>query len=97
MGVHRHLSSRLLQYRRGSTSAAFGGKNSEGTIEGIFSSFHESPPFPERFADIKKELWTENLIESWREVLRELEGVTGDVIAHGSQVRCVVVFTGSPF
>ena len=78
----------VSQFKRASAKAAFASnQKSEGTIEEIFSSFHETPPFPERFAYLKKELWTEGLVESWREVLKELEGVTANVIARGSKVR----------
>lgn len=61
-------------------------QSKEGTIEEIFSSFHTSPPFPARFADLKKLIWTEGMVESWRQVLEELEQVTGRVISQGSQV-----------
>ncbi|EKM53735.1 uncharacterized protein PHACADRAFT_176135 [Phanerochaete carnosa HHB-10118-sp] len=84
--LRRHLASKASHHRRAaSTGAALQNKNSEGTIEEIFSSFHESPPFPERFAHLKQQLWTDGLVESWREVLKELEDATGNVIARGSQ------------
>lgn len=67
---------------------------SHGTIEEIFSSFHNSPPFPARFADLKRQIWTDGMIESWRQVLKELEEVTSRVIAQGNQVSpCVPLCT----
>lgn len=57
----------------------------EGTIEDIYSSFHTSPPFDARFADLKKEIWKEGMVESWRQVLRDLEKATGRVIEDGGQ------------
>ncbi|GJE99090.1 DUF1479 domain-containing protein [Phanerochaete sordida] len=74
-----------LARTRNTSTSAVPNKNSEGTIEEIFSSFHESPPFPDRFAHLKQELWTEGLVESWREVLKALEDATANVIARGSQ------------
>lgn len=55
-----------------------------GTIEDIFSSFHDRPPFPERFADLKRSMWNDQLVESWREVIGELEHVTERVGQLGS-------------
>lgn len=55
-----------------------------GTIEDIFSSFHDRPPFPERFADLKRSMWNDQLVESWREVIGELEHVAERVGQLGS-------------
>ncbi|KIP10961.1 hypothetical protein PHLGIDRAFT_47251, partial [Phlebiopsis gigantea 11061_1 CR5-6] len=57
----------------------------EGTIEDIFSSFHIAPPFDPRFAELKKDIWKEDMVESWRQVLNDLENVTSSVIEQGSQ------------
>lgn len=63
----------------------------EGTIEDIFSSFTKpAPPLPPRFSDLKKEIAgkdPERLVESWRDVLQELEAVTEAVAAKGGGVR----------
>ena len=59
----------------------------EGTIEDIFTSFTKpAPPLPERFAALKKELFHDGLVESWREVLATLEGTTEEVAAKGTRV-----------
>lgn len=63
----------------------------EGTIEDIFTSFHTSPPFPARFSDLKREIWTDGLVESWRQVLKELEVATSNVIAQGSKVSLLSI------
>lgn len=63
----------------------------EGTIEDIFTSFTKpAPPLPPRFSDLKKEIAGEDperLVESWRDVLQELETVTKAVAAKGGDVR----------
>ncbi|PPQ85221.1 hypothetical protein CVT26_003959, partial [Gymnopilus dilepis] len=48
----------------------------EGSIADIFTSLtgEAAPTLPERFAELKKALWKEEMKESWREVLGELEG-----------------------
>ncbi len=60
----------------------------EGTIQDLFTALtHEGPPLPQRFSDLKKELFTEQLVESWRDVLKELETITEEVAAKGTDVR----------
>jgi hypothetical protein len=60
----------------------------EGDISAVFSSLSSEQPFewPARFADLKKELWKDALVESWREVLAELEGATQEIEARGNEV-----------
>ncbi|GJE98153.1 DUF1479-domain-containing protein [Phanerochaete sordida] len=70
---------------RNTSASAIQDAHIDGTVEEIFSSFHESPPFSERFAHLKQELWTEGLVESWRDVLKALEDATASVIARGSE------------
>jgi hypothetical protein len=81
----RSIKAALPRNIRSLTTGAM--QRSEGTIEDIFTSFHTAPPFPPRFADLKKDIWSDQLIESWREILAQLEEVTGRVIAQGSQVN----------
>lgn len=61
----------------------------EGSIAGVFSSLSGelSQPLPARFSDLKKELFTDALVESWREVLEELEDAVEKVATKGSEVR----------
>lgn len=59
----------------------------EGTIEDIFTAFtNAAPPLPQRFSELKKNLFTEQLIESWREVLDELAVTTKEVAEKGAAV-----------
>lgn len=58
-----------------------------GTIEDIFSSsLSETPALPQRFSDLKKSLYRENLVASWNEVLEELKVVTDEVASLGQEV-----------
>jgi DNA mismatch repair protein MutH len=41
---------------------------------------------PTRFSDLKKDIWKEALMQSWREVLDELEGSIEKVVAKGTDV-----------
>lgn len=64
----------------------------EGTIMDFFTNLtSEGPPFPPRFADLKKEICTdtEAITQSWRSVLRELEGATREIGERGSEVWSV--------
>lgn len=59
----------------------------EGTIEDIFTSFTKpAPPLPARFASLKRELFHEGLVQSWREVLAALAGTTEEVATKGTKV-----------
>jgi seryl-tRNA(Sec) selenium transferase len=39
---------------------------------------------PTRFSDLNKEIWKEALMQSWRDVLDELEGSIEKVVAKGA-------------
>jgi hypothetical protein len=60
----------------------------EGSIASVFSSLSagSDPALPTRFSDLKKEIWRECLVQSWREVLNELEGSIEEVAARGTDV-----------
>jgi len=60
----------------------------EGNISSVFSSLAGEAPdtLPRRFSDLKKEIWKESLVESWRGVLKDLETSTEQVAAMGSEV-----------
>ena len=63
----------------------------EGTIEDLFTALtNPGPPLPQRFADLKKELFTYQLVESWREVLKELATTTEEVAVRGVDVRALL-------
>lgn len=60
----------------------------EGSIANAFSSLEGQAPIalPERFSALKKEIFKKSLVQSWKEVLTELEIVTEEIIAKGSDV-----------
>jgi hypothetical protein len=59
----------------------------EGSIASVFSSLSGTPPaLPIRFVDLKKEIWRDALMQSWREVLNELDGAIEEVAARGADV-----------
>ncbi|KAF8181820.1 hypothetical protein BJ912DRAFT_906656 [Pholiota molesta] len=61
---------------------------SEGSIADIFTSLTDEAhnTLPDRFVDLKKELWKDSLVESWREVLEALEPAVEEVAAKGSEI-----------
>jgi hypothetical protein len=59
----------------------------EGSIATVFSSLSGAVPLPTRFADLKKEIWRDTLLQSWREVLDELYVAVEQVAEKGANVR----------
>ena len=66
----------------------------EGTIEDIFQNLTPSTdkPLPPRFAALKREICKDPvaLEQSWRGVLKELEGATEEIAERGNEVGCLV-------
>jgi hypothetical protein len=59
----------------------------EGTIATVFSSLSGGvTALPPRFADLKKEIWRDTLVQSWREVLDELCVAVEEVAERGVDV-----------
>ena len=62
----------------------------EGLMDEFFSNLmSEGPPLPARFADLKKEIAAgreDRLVQSWRAVLKELEGATAEIARRGNEV-----------
>jgi acyl carrier protein phosphodiesterase len=59
----------------------------EGSIASVFSSLSGSAPaLPTRFADLKKDIWQDSLVQSWREVLDELYGAVEEIAESGIDV-----------
>ncbi|PFH46582.1 hypothetical protein AMATHDRAFT_69546 [Amanita thiersii Skay4041] len=58
----------------------------EGSISAIFTSLtgEEAPVLPDRFADLKKSLWKDNFVESWRQVLIEAERMVEQIAERGN-------------
>ena len=63
-------------------------QKAEGSIADVFTSLtgEKTPPLPPRFADLKKALWKESLVQSWREVLSELQVTVQRVSLEGGNV-----------
>ncbi|KAH8103434.1 DUF1479-domain-containing protein [Cristinia sonorae] len=58
-----------------------------GTIEDVFStSLADVPPLPQRFLSLKKQLFRQDLIKSWNDVLTGLQGVTEEAISRGQAI-----------
>ncbi|KAJ7698986.1 hypothetical protein B0H17DRAFT_1049881 [Mycena rosella] len=58
----------------------------EGDISAVFTSLRPSDPqnaFPPRFSQLKRAIWNEGLIQSWKEVLEELEMETERIAERG--------------
>lgn len=58
----------------------------EGTIADVFSFSNEEPPLPPRFADLKKEIFSDAIIHSWKEVVNELVLATEEIATLGGKV-----------
>lgn len=60
-----------------------------GTIAAIFTSLSgkEASQLPPRFSDLKKSLWRDALVESWRQVLKELQERVIIIAERGTEVR----------
>ncbi|KDR75460.1 hypothetical protein GALMADRAFT_247897 [Galerina marginata CBS 339.88] len=60
----------------------------EGSIADIFTSLtgEEHNNLPERFADLKKDLWNDSLVESWRGVLEALPQAVEEISSKGSEI-----------
>ncbi|GAA5890452.1 hypothetical protein JCM6882_002925 [Rhodosporidiobolus microsporus] len=61
-------------------------ERAEGTIESAFPSIKGAPviPLEQRFGDLKKALWNDGLVESWRSLLSALDERTQEIIERGS-------------
>lgn len=65
-------------------------KDVGGPLSNFFADCATSQPLPLRFADLKKSIFTEQLVQSWREVLDELAVKTEEVAARGADVRVLL-------
>lgn len=96
--------SRMLHYRsipsnaRSVSSSSVEGviriPKEEGTISSIFSSLsgEVAEVLPSRFSILKKELWRDDMVQSWKEVLEELEGATEEIANRGPDV-CIHLYS----
>jgi hypothetical protein len=85
-----HLSFNSLSTVSGPSQTAKAPKE-EGTISAIFSSLSggNTHELPRRFSDLKKEIWRDSLLQSWREILYALEAAAEIVAARGSDVSVI--------
>ena len=70
----------------------------EGTVAEFFENLDgESPPFPARFADLKKEMCADRsaVEHAWRGVLKELEDGTEEIAQRGNEVSTRPLRQGS--
>ena len=61
----------------------------EGTIMDVFGSLSEEVVLPPRFADLKRQICSDprRMMDSWRDVLGELETTVKEVSRRGAEVR----------
>ncbi len=86
-----HVSTRSLS--RSVATVASRKPKAEGSIAAIFTSLDankSADSLPERFGQLKRDISRESLVQSWREVVAELEAVTDKVVAKGSEVGVVL-------
>ena len=60
-----------------------------GTISDIFTTLkpgEEQAALPDRFSTLKKDIFRDELVESWRQVLAELEGTVAEITEKGNNV-----------
>ncbi|TIC64062.1 DUF1479-domain-containing protein [Wallemia mellicola] len=59
----------------------------EGSIADVFASLSgdKAVELPQRFSDLKKEIWKDSIIETWRDVLAKLKPEVEEVAAIGSE------------
>ncbi|THU98449.1 hypothetical protein K435DRAFT_795732 [Dendrothele bispora CBS 962.96] len=81
------MGARFMATAQNPTSSANIREKAEGDISLSFSSLGaELVELPPKFMDLKRELWNENLMNSWREVLSELQTRTEDIISKGTGI-----------
>ncbi|KAJ7108865.1 hypothetical protein C8R43DRAFT_905213 [Mycena crocata] len=64
-------------------------QKAEGDITAVFASLRPSDPkdvFPPRFAELKRAMWNDGLVQSWKEVLGDLELETKRIVEHGERI-----------
>ena len=61
----------------------------EGSISSLFTSLSGEASFeyPARFLDLKRQIWRDSMVQSWKEVLLELEAAAEEVATRESEVQ----------
>jgi hypothetical protein len=82
--VSRHAAAAATTV--GSTSTSKPKKS--GSIADVFSSLSGKTvvPLPAEYAELKRELWRDGMVDRWREILADLDQVTADIQATGPEV-----------
>ena len=77
-------SMRILATAASASRAA----RKEGSIADIFTSLTDEShvALPDRFVEVKRALWNDGLVESWKQVLEALEPAVENIVAKGSDV-----------
>ncbi|KAI0260969.1 hypothetical protein BC834DRAFT_925695 [Gloeopeniophorella convolvens] len=67
----------------------------EGSIASVFTSLSggAEAALPARFSELKKSIWNDALVQSWREVVEELRVATKEVAAKGTDIVPSVQFS----
>lgn len=83
------LLARSISRTRAALEPASPAEKDEGSIASVFSSLGGDAfvPLEPRFGDLKKALWNDALIESWRTVLSALGERTAEIREKRTQVR----------
>jgi acyl carrier protein phosphodiesterase len=70
-------------------SASPRAQKEEGSISSLFASLsgEASSVFPARFLDLKRVLWRDEMVQSWREVLADLEAAVEEISCRKSEVH----------
>jgi acyl carrier protein phosphodiesterase len=69
-------------------SASPRAQKEEGSISSLFASLsgEASSVFPTRFLDLKRVLWRDEMVQSWRDVLTDLEAAVEELSRRKSEV-----------
>jgi hypothetical protein len=81
--ISRHLATTISQRRL---------PREEGSISSIFTTLTpggEQTALPARFTELKKNIFNDELVESWRQVLTELESTVGEIVEKGNGVSAI--------
>ncbi|KAF9522626.1 hypothetical protein CPB83DRAFT_94441 [Crepidotus variabilis] len=90
--LHKHrcllLNRRKMMSAATTPSLTTRAAKKEGSIADIFTSLTggEQAALPPRFADLKKMLWRDEMVDSWKDVLEKLPKAIEEIEAKGSEI-----------
>jgi hypothetical protein len=82
--ISRHLATTISQRRL---------PREEGSISSIFTTLtpgEGQTVLPARFTELKRDIFKDELVETWRQVLNELESTVGEIVEKGNGVSTFV-------